>query len=51
MKKDLSFAKEYCYKGIYIYQITKRDYAVYDENGLVFSALTLKQAKANIDNM
>lgn len=51
MKKNFLSCKEYCYKGIYIYQITKRDYAVYNEDGLVFSALTLKQAKANIDNM
>lgn len=51
MKKNFGFAKEYCYRGIFIYQLTKRDYAVYDENGLVFSALTLKSAKANIDSM
>jgi len=51
MKKDFTFAKEYNYKGVYIYQITKKDYAVYDENGLVFSALTLKAAKENIDKM
>lgn len=51
MKKDFGFAKEYCYKGVYIYKITNKDYAVYDENGLVFSALTLKAAKERIDTM
>ena len=48
VKKDYS-SKEYVYKGIYIYQITKKDYCVFDENGVVIDELTLKAAKAKID--
>lgn len=48
VKKDWN-CKEYIYKGVYIYQITTKDYCVFDENGVVIDELTLKAAKAKID--
>lgn len=48
MRKDWN-AKEYKYKGFYIYKITSKDYCVYNETGCIIDAKTLKEAKAEID--
>ena len=47
LKKD--YGKEYIYKGVYIYQITKKDYCVFNENGVIVDESTLKAAKEKID--
>lgn len=50
MRRNYS-CTEYNYKGYYIYKITRRDYCVFDENGCIIDALTLKAAKAEIDKL
>lgn len=52
MRKQFTYGAEYSYKGQYIYKITRRDYCVYGEDGMVIiDELTLKAAKAKIDEM
>ncbi len=43
--------KIYTYKGVYIHQVTKKDYCVFTDNEKVVDALTLKGAKAEIDKL
>ena len=52
MRTQYMNATEYGYKGQYIYKITRRDYCVYGEDGMVIiDEMTLKAAKAKIDEM
>lgn len=52
MKKNFEYAKEYQYKGYYIYRITRKDYCVWGNDGYVMiDATTLKSAKAEIDKL
>lgn len=52
MRKQFTYGAEYSYKGQYIYKITRCDYCVYGEDGMVIiDELTLKAAKAKIDEM
>lgn len=43
--------KIYTYKGVYIHQVTKKDYCVFTDKGKIIDALTLKGAKAEIDKL
>ena len=51
IKKDICTSCEHIYKGVYIYRITKKDYCVWDESGMIIHAQTLKAAKAEIDKV
>ena len=51
MRKDWSIGREYEYRGLYIYRVTRNDYCVFSENGIVIDSRTLKGAKAEIDRM
>ena len=43
--------KIYTYKGVYIHQVTKKDYCVFTDKEKVIDATTLKGAKAEIDKI
>lgn len=52
MKKSSTYGTEYNYKGFYIYKITRRDFVVFGNDGMVMiDATTLKEAKAELDKI